>query len=89
MTPDEPDPQAPELPGMPLGVGGPYLSVAVLCEKVLREADGVSSIIRIVDRITVSAKGKEAPPDMPPVPVNLTAVIGRVDGIPHAAPGGV
>ena len=30
-----------------------YLQMAVFCEKVLREADGVLSVIRIVDRFTV------------------------------------
>lgn len=36
---------------------GPYLATAVLCEKVLRESDGVVSLIRIVDRIVVSTSG--------------------------------
>ena len=31
---------------------GPYLSAAFLCEKVLKEADGVKSAIRIIDRVT-------------------------------------
>ena len=55
--------------------GGPYLQVAVLCEKALQEQDGVLSLIRIVDRITTTAIGPDAPAEMPPVPVNLTAVI--------------
>ena len=33
---------------------GPYLSSALLCEKVLVENDGVKSAIRIVDRINHS-----------------------------------
>jgi hypothetical protein len=45
---------------------GPHLVVAALCEKVLTEADGVLSVIRIVDRITQSATGPEAPDEMPP-----------------------
>src|SRR5258707_12307085 len=32
---------------------GPYLSYAVVCEKMLREADNVVSLIRIIDRVTV------------------------------------
>jgi hypothetical protein len=32
--------------------GGPYLIAAALCEKVLTEADGAPSLIRIVDRMT-------------------------------------
>lgn len=39
-----------------------YLQVAVFCEKVLHEADGVMSVIRIVDRFTVPG----ATPEMPP-----------------------
>jgi len=31
---------------------GPFLLAAVTCERVLNEADGVQSIIRIIDRIT-------------------------------------
>jgi hypothetical protein len=49
--------------------------VAVLCEKVLQEADGVISLIRIVDRLIQSTVGPGVPEEMPPFPVNLTAVI--------------
>ncbi len=31
--------------------GGPYLSAALICERVLAEQDGVASVIRIVDRV--------------------------------------
>ena len=62
-------------------MSGPYLQMAVLCEKVLQEADGVTSIIRIVDRITLSAKDKTAPADMPAVPINLKAIIGFKSGM--------
>jgi hypothetical protein len=55
--------------------GGPYLQTAVLCEKVLQEQDGVLSLVRIVDRIISTALGPDPPEDMPPVAVNLTAVI--------------
>lgn len=41
--------------------GGPYLGVAVICEKVLREADGVVSLIRIVDRWNVQGNTAEMP----------------------------
>lgn len=55
---------------------GPYLATAVLCEKVLREADGVMSLIRIVDRITASTSGSDPTP-LPAwlIPVNLTLVV--------------
>jgi len=54
--------------------GGPFLATAVLCEKVLHERDNVVSLIRLIDRITVTA-GADAPEDLPPVPVNLVAFI--------------
>jgi len=34
--------------------GRPYLSMAVLCEKVLQEPDGVPSLVRIVDRVIIN-----------------------------------
>ena len=59
---------------------GPHLSVAVLCERVLEEKDGVLSLIRIVDRITNAATGPDAPDEMPPAPINLTAVLSFKSG---------
>ena len=44
---------------------GPYLTSALLCELVLQESNGVNSIIRVIDRLTVSATGLEPPPEMP------------------------
>ena len=55
--------------------GGPYVTAACLCERVLQEADGVASLIRVVDRIINSAIGPAAPDEMPPTAVNLTAAI--------------
>ena len=46
--------------------GGPYLQMAFFCEKILREADGVMSFIRQVDRLTTTASGPVAPAQMPP-----------------------
>lgn len=54
---------------------GPYVQVAALCERVLREADGVISLIRIVDRITHEERGPDAPRDMPTVRFPLTLVL--------------
>ena len=44
------------------GVGGPFLQMAVFCEKALQEKDGVISAIRIVDRFTVTPSS-EIPPE--------------------------
>ena len=40
---------------------GPYLQVAVLCEQILIEQDGVKSAIRMIDRITHTVKGVNPP----------------------------
>lgn len=42
--------------------GGPYLCAALMCEKVLREGDGVLSFIRIVDKWTVTGAAEVMPP---------------------------
>ena len=32
---------------------GPYITMATFCEKVLQEADGVLSVIRIIERVAL------------------------------------
>lgn len=54
---------------------GPYIQIAAFCERVLRETDGVVSLIRIVDRITHTEHGSMAPRDMPEVRYPLTLVL--------------
>jgi len=54
---------------------GPYLKSAVFCEKVLREADNVFSLIRIIDRLNLTASGSEVPDSMPKTTYSLNAVI--------------
>jgi hypothetical protein len=41
---------------------GPYLSAAVLCEHVLLEKDGINSIVRMYDKLTVSTMPVEGSP---------------------------
>src|SRR5438132_3485725 len=61
---------------MPI-TGGPYLAAAFLCEKALREVDGVNSYIRVVDRWTVTG-----PTDnMPKTPIAATLVVAFKSGI--------
>jgi hypothetical protein len=64
--------------------GGPYLSVATLCEKALQETDGVVSLIRIVDRWTVNGPSGE----MPKTPIQATMVLMFKSGF-HRGPGRV
>lgn len=50
---------------------GPFLSAALLCEKVLTEQDGVKSAIRIIDRINRTYVGPSPPTEMEPFEHNL------------------
>ncbi|MGH8973348.1 MAG: DUF6941 family protein [Acidimicrobiia bacterium] len=54
---------------------GPYVQLATLCEKVLQEADGVLSIIRVIDRIIVTAQGSEVPTELPQSNLEFTLVV--------------
>ena len=65
---------------------GPYLQMAVFCEKVLQEKDGVVSAIRIIDRINQTATGPNAPQAMAPFDYQLTGLITLKSG---SARGGV
>jgi hypothetical protein len=75
-------------PGLPLKSGsmpqdtGPYLHYAVFCEKVLHETDGAVSLIRIIDRVTVTvtlptAEGVEA---LPAPLIAVTFVVSLTSG---------
>lgn len=61
--------------------GGPYLSAAFLCEKALREVDGVNSFVRVVDRWTVSGPTEA----MPQTAIQATLVVMFKSGI-HRGP---
>ena len=51
---------------------GPFLSAALLCEKVLEEKDGVKSAIRIIDRVTRTVVVPKPPKEMQPFPYDIT-----------------
>ncbi len=62
---------------------GPYVNFATLCERVLHEADGVLSLIRIIDQITVTITtvaptGVEVPAALlaPAPPITVTFALG-------------
>lgn len=59
---------------------GPYVQVAGFCERVLREADGVLSLIRVVDVVTHTERGPNPPRDMPEMRFPLTLVISLKPG---------
>lgn len=54
---------------------GPYLSAALLCEKVLVEQDGGKSAIRIIDRVTRTASGPSPPKVMEPFDYEVKLLI--------------
>jgi len=59
---------------------GPYLKAAVICSDVIEGKDGVLSLIRIIDRLTISAAGPQPPPEMPPAKCPLKIVLMFVSG---------
>ncbi len=65
---------------MPVLHNGPYLAAAFLCEKILQEKDEIVSIIRIVDRVTVTVPDVTSPETLPPVPLSLSAFISLKSG---------
>ncbi len=54
---------------------GPYLSAALICEKVLEEKDGVKSAVRIIDRVTRTVAGTSPPAQMEPFDYELTFLV--------------
>ena len=64
---------------------GPYLSAALLCEKLLIEKDGVTSAIRIIDRVTRTVVGVNPPEQMEPFDYVLTLVVTLKAGWVHGA----
>jgi hypothetical protein len=55
-----------------LSENGPYLVFAVICERVLREVDGVASLVRIVDKWTINGPL----PKMVPVALPIWLAVG-------------
>ncbi len=54
---------------------GPFVTAALLCEKVLIEQDGVKSAIRIVDRVIHQPVGVNPPDAMQPFTHMLTLLV--------------
>lgn len=49
----------------------PFVTAALFCERVLREQDGVLSLIRIIDQVTCNGPTAE----MPPTPLQFNVVL--------------
>lgn len=54
---------------------GPYLQMALFCDRVIEEKDGVLTVVRVIDRVIQTATGAGSPADMPPFPYSLTMVV--------------
>jgi len=59
----------------------PYLKFGAICELVLEEKGGVLSLIRIVDKFTITITGKEPPDQLPQVIKTFTIIMGWVGGL--------
>lgn len=59
----------------------PRLRVGTLCERTLEEKDGVLSLIRLIDRLVITAEGVDVPKDLPPGQVEVTIVMSWVNGL--------
>ena len=54
---------------------GPHILAALICETVIERKDSVLSLINIVDRFVVQAKGADPPVKMPPHHVDANLVL--------------
>lgn len=59
----------------------PYLKLGTICERVLEEKNGVLSLIRMVDRFTITVTGEEPPDQLPDVLRFLTIIMSWVGGL--------
>lgn len=57
------------------GTGGPYIQVAAICERALQEKDGVVSLVRLVDRFTMTIPGPATPDRTPASTISLTIAV--------------
>ncbi len=64
---------------------GPFLCAALLCEKLLLEQDGVSSAIRVIDRVTRTAAGPRPPEEMESFEYEVTLVVILKAGWTHGS----
>ena len=59
---------------------GPYLKMACFCEQILREINGVATVVRVIDRLTHTDSKPDAPAEMPPVTYGMKLVIMLIPG---------
>ena len=54
---------------------GPYLSIAVVCEQIIRGKDGRITVVNVLDQVTHTSRGPDAPDEMPPFTIEAKALI--------------
>jgi hypothetical protein len=56
---------------------GPWVAMAVFCEQVIEDKQGILTLVKVIDRLTVEAQasGVEPPAQLPPGTIQLTFVI--------------
>jgi len=59
---------------------GPYLAVAVICERILVEKDDVISLVRIFDRLTIKPPSENTPTPSIPFWLAISFRAGRFRG---------
>ena len=59
---------------------GPYLSLAVFCEKAIQSKEGLLSVINVADRFIISTSGPDAPEEMPRQTLPWTLVLAFKSG---------
>jgi hypothetical protein len=59
---------------------GPYLKMACFCERLLREADGVATVVRVIDRLIHTEAKPDASAEMPPVTYEMKLVLMLIPG---------
>ena len=59
----------------------PRLRIGALCERVLEEKDGALTLIRLIDRVVITAEGTDVPRELPPGQIPLTALMSWINGL--------
>lgn len=59
----------------------PCLRIGALCERVLEEKDNVLSLIRVIDRLIITAEGIDVPKELPPGQTPIIALMSWVNGL--------
>ena len=57
-------------------LGGPFICTALFCEKILKESDGVMTVVRIIDRFDVRGNTDE----MQKIELNFTILLSIKSG---------